>query len=80
MQVIKSCQKKLYLEEVWVVSGPGDALKKELTELNGKTIAPAKVEAIAMQMTICQTMPKVALMLLSSQRWDNVVTLVHKAY
>jgi len=78
VQVIKSWQKKLYLEEVWVVSQPSDELKKELTQLNGQTIVAAKVEALALQMTICQNMPKLALMLLSSQRWDNVVTLVYK--
>lgn len=80
VQVLKSCQKQLVLDEVWVVTHPTDALKKELTSVNGCTIERAKVDELATHMDICQSYAKACVLLLSSQRWDSVVTLVHKSF
>jgi hypothetical protein len=80
VQVFKACQKQLVLDEVWVVTYPSDALKKELTTVNGSTVERAKVDDLANNMDICQSYTKACVLLLSSQRWDNVVTLVHKDY
>lgn len=80
VQVLKSCHKQLVLDEVWVVKNPSDALKQELTTTNGCTIGRAKVDELANHMDICQSYAKACVLLLSSQRWDNVVTLVHKGF
>jgi len=78
VQVFKSSQKKLFLDEVWVVLTPCDSLKKELTSSNGCTVARATLDDLANYMDICQSYAKACVFLLSSQRWDNVITLVYK--